>query len=176
MKVRITSRGFTPKQNQVDYIEKRFAKLEKFFSEETEAAIILKSKRNMQTLEATIHAKGISFRAENTDPDMNTSVDRVIDKLMTQITKYKKKLQKKHHKGGGILFDAVPEADTEAEPELRPVREKRFSLDAMDTEEAILQMELLDHSFFLFLNSETGTVCTVYRRADGSYGLLRPEY
>ena len=117
-----------------------------------------------------ITLKGVMFRAEYTDNDMNVCVDKVVDRLASQITRYKKKIQKNHKQNRQILFDAVPENEEE-EIDLKPVRSKTFDITPMDVDEAILQMELLDHTFFVFMNADTGRVAVVYKREDGQYGL-----
>ena len=122
-----------------------------------------------------ITLKGVMFRAEYTDNDMNVCVDKVVDRLASQITRYKKKIQKNHKQNRQILFDAVPENEEE-EIDLKPVRSKTFDITPMDVDEAILQMELLDHTFFVFMNADTGRVAVVYKREDGQYGLLEPAY
>ena len=106
---------------------------------------------------------------------MNVCVDKVVDRLASQITRYKKKIQKNHKQNRQILFDAVPESEEE-EIDLKPVRSKTFDITPMDVDEAILQMELLDHTFFVFMNADTGRVAVVYKREDGQYGLLEPAY
>ena len=126
-------------------------------------------------MEAMIAPKGVIFRAEYTDSDMNVCLDKVVDRLASQITRYKKKILKNHKQNRQIMFDAVPESE-ELDVELKPVKSKTFDITPMDTDEAILQMELLDHSFFVFLNADTGRVAVVYKREDDQYGLLEPVY
>ena len=177
MRVNITSKGFTANDRQVALIEKKFDKLSKFFPEETTANVTMGFKKNRQTMEAMISVKGMIFRAEFTDLDMNVCLDKVVERLTSQITRHKKKLQKNNQKvkGADLRFDAVPEPEEEEES-LAPVRIKEFEITAMETEEAILQMEMLDHNFFVFMNDETGRVSVVYKRDDGTYGLLNPVY
>ena len=177
MRVNITSKGFTANDRQVALIEKKFDKLSKFFPEETVANVTMGFKKNRQTMEAMISVKGMIFRAEFTDSDMNVCLDKVVERLTSQITRHKKKLQKNNQKvkGADLRFDIVPETDEEEES-LAPVRVKEFEITAMETEEAILQMEMLDHNFFVFMNGQTGRVSVVYKRDDGTYGLLNPVY
>ena len=178
MKVIIASKGFTANEKQTEMIEKKFERLSKFFSDEVDANVTLGLKKGRQTLEAMIVAKGTIFRAEATAFTMNESLDEVVDRLTSQITKYKSKLQEKHKHHKEFIFDVFPAeaGETFEDQNLKPVREKNFALDAMDVEEAIMQMELLEHSFYLFLNMESGTVNVVYKRNDGTYGLLLPQY
>ncbi len=175
MRVNITCKGFTANDRQVALIEKKFDKLSKFFSDDIVVNVTMGYKKRRQTMEAMITLKGVMFRAEYTDNDMNVCVDKVVDRLTSQITRYKKKIQKNHKQNREILFDAVPESG-EDDIELKPVKSKTFDITPMDVDEAILQMELLDHTFFVFMNAETGRVAVVYKREDGQYGLLEPAY
>jgi putative sigma-54 modulation protein len=176
MKVNITSKGFTAGERQTALIEKKFSKLSKFFPEDTVADVTMGYKKNRQTMEAMIRVKGMIFRSEYTDTDMNVCLDRVVNRLSSQITRYKKKIEKSH-RHVNLNFSEVPEPEVqEAEVELKPVKIKKFEVTPMDVDEAILQMEMLEHSFFVFLNSETQKVNVVYKRTDGEYGLLDPMY
>ena len=175
MKVNITSKGFTANDNQVLLIEKKFEKLSKYFTDDTAVNVTMGYKKKRQTMEAMITVKGILFRAEHTDQDMNVCLDKVVERLSSQITRYKKKLQKNHRQIKEINFDLLPEDDVDETP-LTPIKKKSFELVPMDVEEAVLQMELLEHTFFVFMNSETSRVAVVYKRNDGDYGLLEPSY
>lgn len=176
MKVNISSKGFTANEKQVALIEKKFAKLSKFFSDDTVAAVTMGYKKNRQTMEAMIPTKGMIFRSEYTDNDMNVCLDKVVSKLFTQITRYKKKIEK-NHRHVPLNYDQVPDTtDAEEVQDLAPIRIKRFEITPMTAEEAILQMEMLEHNFFVFMNSDNGKVDVVYKRNDGAYGLIDPEY
>ena len=175
MRVNITCKGFTANDKQVALIEKKFQKLAKYFSDDIVVNVTMGYKKKRQTMEAMIAPKGVIFRAEYTDSDMNVCLDKVVDRLASQITRYKKKILKNHEQNRQIMFDAVPESE-ELDVELKPVKSKTFDITPMDTDEAILQMELLDHSFFVFLNADTGRVAVVYKREDDQYGLLEPVY
>ena len=177
MKVNISSKGFTANDRQVELIEKKFEKLGKFFSDDVVANVTMGYKKNRQTMEAMISVKGMLFRAEHTDADMNICVDKVVDRLSGQITRYKKKIQKSKRQVKDIVFDEVPEIDVPAEEmELAPVKLKSFEITSMDVEEAILQMELIEHNFYVFMNAATEKVAVVYKRNDGGYGLIDPIY
>ncbi|MBR2736380.1 MAG: ribosome-associated translation inhibitor RaiA [Firmicutes bacterium] len=176
MKVNITSKGFTANERQTALIEKKFSKLAKFFPEDTVADVTMGYKKNRQTMEAMIRVKGMIFRSEYTDTDMNVCLDRVVNRLSSQISRYKKKIQK-NHRHINLNYNEVPEPEEQvADVDLKPVKTKQFEVTPMDVEEAILQMEMLEHSFFVFLNSESQKVNVVYKRADGEYGLLDPLY
>ncbi len=176
MKINISAKGFTANEKQVALIEKKFEKLAKYFSDDIVVDVTMGYKKKRQTMEAMIVLKGVIFRAEYTDTDMNLCLDKVVDRLSSQMSRYKKKIQKNHKQNKQILFDAVPEIEDDIEGTLKPVKSKSFDLTPMDVDEAILQMELLDHSFFVFMNSQTDRVAVVYKRDDDQYGLLEPMY
>ena len=175
MRVNITCKGFTANEKQTALIEKKFQKLAKFFSDDIVVNVTMGYKKKRQMMEAMISLKGVMFRAEYTDNDMNVCLDKVVDRLASQITRHKKKIQKKYKQNREILFDAVPETDEE-DIAMTPVKSKTFDLSPMDADEAILQMELLNHSFFVFMNSATDRVAVVYKREDDTYGILEPRY
>jgi putative sigma-54 modulation protein len=176
MKVIITSKSLNASDHLKDTIESKFRKLGKFFSDEINANIMLSLEKGRQKIEATINAKGTIFRAEETTNDIYNGVDRVVDKLAAQMSKFKTKLQRKHKDNKAIQFADVPDPIEEEQEELALVRRKKFDLLPMSADEAILQMELLEHNFFVFLNMETDGVGVVYKRRDGNYGLLETEY
>ncbi|MFA5635867.1 MAG: ribosome-associated translation inhibitor RaiA [Anaerovoracaceae bacterium] len=174
MRVIITSKNFSASDHLKQTIESKFEKLGKYFSKDIVANVTLTMERGRQKIEATINAKGTIFRAEEETNDIYTGVDRVVDKLSTQMSRFKTKLQRKHKDHKEFIFANLPEAP-EAE-EMAVVRRKKFDLMPMSQEEAIMQMELLEHTFYIFLNMETDTVNVVYKRKDGNYGLLEPNY
>ncbi|EPE62705.1 ribosome-associated translation inhibitor RaiA [Exiguobacterium sp. SH3S2] len=169
-----------------DYVEKKLEKLTRYFTTPTDAQtayVNLKVYNEKQKVEVTIPMTNLLLRAEETNLDMYAAIDLVVDKLERQIRKHKTKLNRKGRaKEGGIgeYFKSlegsedIPAYD-EDEAELELVRTKRFTLKPMDTEEAILQMDMLGHSFFVFSDAETGNTNVVYRRKDGKYGLIEPE-
>ncbi|MDR0357582.1 MAG: ribosome-associated translation inhibitor RaiA [Clostridiales Family XIII bacterium] len=175
MKVIITGKNFNASDHLRDTIESKFAKLSKYFSDDIVSNITLSLEKGRQKIEATINAKGTMFRAEDTTNDIYSGVDRVVDKLSGQMSKYKSKLIKRHKDNKAILFDDLPDASDEQERDLIIARRKKFELLPMSTEEAILQMELLQHTFFVFLNMETNGIGVVYKRNDENYGLLETE-
>ena len=158
-----------------DYVEKRVKKVTKYFDKTGDIAVILKVEKGRHQVEVTVPVDGILLRGEESTADMYASIDQVMDKIEKQIEKHKTKLTKKF-RGGGFRADVastvtVPEVDDEI-----IVRTKKFAVKPMDPEEAILQMNLLHHDFFMFLNIETEQVNLVYRRKDGQFGLLEPEF
>ena len=178
MIITITSKNFNPNDKLKAAIDNKFAKLDKYFDKEVEATVMCSEvKSGLCKLESTIFAGGMIFRAEESSNDIYFCLDKVIDKLAKQMSKYKKKLVKKHHDQKDILFEEIPEAaETAGDEPIGIVRTKKFELSPMTPDEAILQMELLEHNFFVFRDGETGQVCVVYKRADeGTYGLLETE-
>ena len=122
-------------------------------------------------IETTISAKGTIFRAEDISDDIYDSIDVVVDKLSSQMSKFKGKLQKRYNDNKALKFEFLPEIEEEEEHG-EVVKKKVFQLRPMDEEEAILQMEMLGHQFFVYLDADTGTVNVLYKRKDGDYGLL----
>lgn len=175
MKFNIIGRKYTVKDNVREYIEKKLSKLDKFFRDEPTARVVLGTIKENDYIEAQINAGGMIFRAEVTDREILAAIDRIVDIIERQIRRNKTRLAKRIREGsladteligGGTYNDDTPEAEFEI------VKRKRFSLKPMDTEEAILQMNLLGHSFFVFKNVETNEMNVVYKRNDGKYALI----
>ena len=176
MKVTIISKNFNASDQLKETLEKKFIKLDKYFSKDTVANIMLSNEKgNRQKLEATINAGGMIFRAEEVNSDIYFCMDKVLDRLSSQMSRFKTKIEKKHKGQKEILLEELPDAE-ELEETMSVVKTKRFRINPMNTEEAIMQMELLEHNFFVILNEEADGVNVVYKRKDGSYGLLHPEY
>lgn len=176
MKTNITGKNYTPSDKLKETIEKKFEKLDKYFSNEITGNVMTIREKGGYKVEATINAKGTIFRAEVKADDPYDAVDRVIDKLSNQMSKFKTKLQKKHKGHKEVMFADIPAYEDEVVEEINVVKKKKFELTPMTTDEAILQMELLEHSFFVFLNMETDAVNIVYKRDDKNYGLLETTY
>lgn len=163
-----------------DYVEKKLGRLDKYFDTPPHAAnVTLSVVRGEHNVEVTISLSGLLLRAEERQEDMYASIDLVVDKLERQIRKHKTKVNRKFVREGGLrnLFvenGAPAVADQEEEDDLQVVRTKRFTMKPMDVEEAILQMNLLGHNFFVFSNMDTNEINVVYRREDGRYGLIEP--
>jgi putative sigma-54 modulation protein len=166
-----------------EYVEKKVGRLEKYFddiSPNTDAHVTLRVARDGNTIEVTIPMPGVILRAEDTHADMYAAIDLVVEKLERQIRKHKTKVNRKFRQEGSLktLFaETVPGVAVEDEDNaIDFVRNKRFTLKPMDAEEAALQMDMLGHSFFVFSNSDTDQVSVVYRRRDGRYGLIEPDF
>ncbi len=173
MKLQITGRKIDITDGLRDYTTGKLSKLDKFFGDEATADVTLSVQKDNHIIEVTIHHKGIIYRAEVSEPDMYASIDRVEDVLERQIRKQKTRLEKQLRLGA---FEQVPEfGDVEEETEFKIVKTKTYSAKPMSTEEAILQMNLLGHSFYIFNNSDTMDKNVVYKRKDGNYGLIELE-
>jgi putative sigma-54 modulation protein len=155
-----------------DYVEKRVGKLEKYFEgiEDVTATLIVEN--NTHRIEVQMPLAGVIIRGEESTSDMYTSIDLVVDKLEKQIAKYKTRLSKHLHKT--FRLEEVPTGEPECEKKI--VRSKRFAFKPMPAEEAVLQMNLIGHNFFVFMNAETEEVNVVYMRKDGNYGLIEPKF
>ena len=157
--------------------EKKLGKLEKYFEEPINGNVTFSTQRNNKTIEVTIDIPGTIIRAEETSDDMYASIDKAVDILERQIRKYKTKRQKRYKEGQTIRFENVAPLQNEEVDSDKPniVRRKRFIIKPMNYEEAILQMELLGHNFFVFRSGETDEIGVVYKRKDGDYGLIEPQ-
>ncbi|MFB5660928.1 ribosome hibernation-promoting factor, HPF/YfiA family [Alteribacillus sp. HJP-4] len=177
------------------YVEKKVGKLERYFDTTPVADVHVRMQvqNNENILEVTIPMPQLLLRAEETHADMYAAIDLVVEKLERQIRKYKTKVNRKFRQSGSVKYmfkndieELNNELATNGEPsneefpegevdELEIVRTKRFNLKPMDAEEAILQMDMLGHAFFVFSNAVSGDTNVVYRRRDGRYGLIEPE-
>ncbi len=173
MKITITGRKCSPRESFKEHAEKKFAKIERFFGSDAEAKVTVTVEKSSQSVEITVNNNGMIFRAQERAENMNEALDKCVDTLIRQIRKNKTRIEKKLR---AASFDAFAgEADVSEEVEFELVRKKNISLKPQSVEEAILQMNLLDHQFYVFLNSEDDEVSVVYKRNDGGYGLITPE-
>lgn len=158
-----------------DAAESKLGKLERYFSPDTEVHVTMSVEKGRQKIEVTIPVKGTMIRAEQDSSDMYVSIDLVEEIIERQIKKYKTKIVDK--KQSALSFsDAFLQEEAEQEEVINIVKTKRFAMKPMDPEEACIQMELLGHNFFVFLNAETEQVNVVYKRKANSYGLIEPEF
>ena len=156
--------------------KKKINKLDKFFSADTEANIVMSIQKGRHIIELTIRHNGMLFRAEEKSDDMYASIDRAVDIVERQIRKNKTRLARKIHESAFKSVDVMDETTyVEEEHEYKVVRSKKFQVKPMTVDEAILQMNLLGHEFFVFTNTETKMVNVVYKRMDEDYGLIEPE-
>ena len=172
MKITISSRQMTVPEDLKTAVERKLKKFDKFFPEGAEAVVVFSRLRDLECLEVTLHYGGTLFRAEERGDSFLCALDRCIDSMERQIRKHKTRLEKRYR---GTPYRFVPDgelSEAEDEPEIRI---KTFPPKPMSPEEAILQMDLSGHDFFVFRNSESGETCVVYKRHSDSYGLIVPE-
>ena len=173
MRIQITGRGIEIPDDVANYAEDKIGKLDKYFNGIQSAQVIFSSQKTNRSCEVTIHASGKIIRAENKGSEFKESVDIVAEKLERQIRKYKEKFLSRKKSGQDI--DPGIYIDDEAEYEApKIVRVKEVPVKQMMYDEAIVQMELLSHDFFVFYNVESGKVNVLYKRKDGDYGILEP--
>jgi len=174
MRVIVSGKNISVRPSIREYIEGKLDKFDKYFNSDVDVKVTLGVERNRHTVEITMPLKhGVTFRAEETSEDMYSSIDMVMDKLTKQMRKHKTKIEKRYHKHASIKTAAIPDYEGETEDK-QIVRTKTFPIKPMDPEEAVLQMEMLNHDFFVFLNGDTDEVNVVYIRKDGNYGLIEP--
>jgi putative sigma-54 modulation protein len=174
MKITIVGRKLNVYDDTRELIEKKLAKLDKYFkAEATEATVTLSRKRNVSSLDVTINADGTLFRSEVDADDFRIALDQTVDHIESQIRKNKTKLAKRLREN--VMDMSMIPDPVEDIPEDEPIiRVKQFELKPMTAEEAIMQMNLLGHSFYVFKDVTTGDTCVVYTRKDGDYGLIEP--
>ena len=154
--------------------DKKLSKFDRFFPEDTEVVLKLSSKRGLDSVELTINYGGILYRSEKQADSLLSALDETIEATLRQIRKNKTRLEKKLR--GGAFVKAAEEPEILEEEDAETIsRVKTFSLKPMSAEEAIMQMNLLDHSFFVFTDQESGKVCVVYRRSENDYGMIVQE-
>ncbi len=154
-------------------VTEKLGKLERYFTPDTEVHVTLSVEKERQKIEVTIPVKGNIIRSEQSSTDMYVSIDLVEEVIERQLRKYKNKLIARHQ-GGGSFQKEFMEKDSE-DQEVRIMRTKKYDIKPMYPEDACVQMELLGHNFFAFVNAETDEVNIVYKRKSGSYGILEPD-
>ena len=172
MNITYLGRKTTIKDSFKEYAAKRLKRLEKFFDDDPNVMIVVTNEGDEETVEVTIKSRGMFFRGEKTSRDRQISLDLVADVLSSQIVRNKNRLERRLKTPVPVIEELTGELEQEGPDTL--VKTKKFPVAVMDVEEAILQMNLLGHEFFMFRNGETGEINVVYRRKDGNYGLLEP--
>jgi len=160
------------------YAEEKFRRLARHLADPTKVELELSLEKNPSIAdnhiaEATIWTKGPTLRARESSSDWRASIDELVDKLERQVKRYREKRRNHHPHANSALAEGAPVVPGESEP--RIVKMKQFPVKPMMPEEAVLQLELIGHDFFVFRNSEVGEVGVVYRRRDGNYGLIEPQ-
>ena len=174
MKTTIIGKQMNVSEDLKELVTKKLSKFDKFFREGSEAFVTFNRRHGEECLEVTISANGTLFRSEKKSETFRNALDECIESIERQIRKNKTRLEKRLREGAFDQTGSEPVPEIEEERELI-IRTKAFHLKPMTPEEAILQMNLIDHEFFMFVDSSTGDTCVVYRRADGNYGLIIPE-
>jgi len=179
MKVTTQGNGIHIGQRLEEKIESKLSKFEKHFGEEGNFNIKIVPERELKRVELTLRLQNRVFRAEARDEEILTAVDRTIDKLESQIRRQKTRIEKQIRDYSYVkeyLKDIPDGSDEIQEEEKKIIKRKSFELVPMSSDDAVLQMEMLGHSFLVYLDAETGNVCVVYKRKDGHYGLIEPTY
>ncbi|MBQ8689805.1 MAG: ribosome-associated translation inhibitor RaiA [Clostridia bacterium] len=174
MKITIYGKQMTVRESLKELIEKKLQKFDKFFGSETEAFVTCRVRKAVKILEITVNYGGTMFRSEEESETFITALDRAVESLERQIRKNKTRLEKKVKGGAFAITDVDDDDEYDEEPEFE-IRVKSFPFKPMTTEEAILQMNLLGHSFFAFTDAITQKIGVVYKRKDGNYGLIINE-
>lgn len=164
-----------------EMVEHKLDRIQKLFPADATATVTLSLEKLVSTVEVTIPVNKRIIRAEVQDADMTAAMDRAVDILEGQIVRYKKRMRTKVRQNGENYkaeYEAipVPEEELDDAPLYKIEKVKHFEVKPMDAEEAVMEMELIGHSFFVFRNGDTDEVNVVYKRKDGSYGLIEPEY
>lgn len=173
MKTTIISRQTTVPEELKPVIESKLSKYDKFFKDDAAATVKLSKPHGKERVELTIMSAGTIFRGEETDVTFRNALDLAMDSIERQIRKHKTKLEKRLR--SGAITDMFPADESEPDSGERIIRTKSFRVKPMTPEEAALQMELLGHDFFVFIDSASGETEVVYRRRDGDFGLIVPE-
>lgn len=176
MKITVNGKNIAITAALKSTVERKLLKLDKYFNPDVEAHATLSVQKNSHIVEVTIPFNGVILRGEEINEDMYAAVDLVIEKLERQIRKQKTKLERRKY-GDSLKFQFIPEYQPkEDDIESKIVRTKRFAMKPMSNEEAVLQMELLGHNFFVYMNADTNEVNVVYKRKDNNYGLIEPAF
>lgn len=177
MRLSVTGKGMEVSEYLQGIVTKKASKLERYFKKDTEVFVTLSIEKSRHICEVTVPFDGVLLRTEEVSGDMYNSIDASLKKLERQIRRHRTKLEKRlHEKAYDYAEPVFYEEEDEAEPEARLVRRKKFAVKPMSLEEAEMQMELLGHSFFVYVDADTQEVNVLYRRKDGDLGLIEPEY
>ena len=177
MNVNYTVKKMTLKPSTREHIDKKLQKLEKFFSDDAQVSVMLRlDNNNSVTAELTIRDSSTVYRAEDTQTDLIDAFDNAFDNIIRRIRKQKTKLEKRLRSGSFDELDLFAGApDLEEEGEFKIVRTKHFAIKPLSVQEAVLQMKMVGHRFYMFKNEQTGEVNVVYERNNGEYGLIEPQ-
>ena len=175
MKFIISGKNITVTEGLKTAVQDKLSKLERYFTPDTEVVVTLSVEKERQKIEVTIPVKGNIIRSEQVSNDMYVSIDLVEEVIERQLRKYKNKIVDKQQAAANFQ-KAYLDKDYDEDEEVKIIRTKKFGIKPMYPEDACVQMELLGHNFFVFFNAENEEVNVVYKRKDGSYGLIEPEF
>ena len=178
MKININGKGVKVGDQLQERIEEKLGKFNKFFGDDVIANVKVRTEGDQKCIEVTLIIQKHFYRAETTADDVFTALDLAVEVLEGQIRKHKTKIEKKIHDYAYMQEYLRHETLSDEEPgeETKIIKRKSFDIEPMDPDEAVLQMEMLGHSFLLYLDMDTDKVCVVYKRKDGNYGLIEPNY
>lgn len=179
MKINVHGKGIKVGDQLQRKIEEKLGKFNRFFGEEATANVKVRPEADLKCIEVTLKIQNHYYRAESVAEDVFTALDQAVEVMEGQIRKHKTKIEKRIHDYAYMKEYLKSEAITPEEEEFEEaaiIKRKTFDLTPMDADEAVLQMEMLGHSFLLYLDMETDKVCVVYKRKDGNYGLIEPNY
>ena len=175
MRIKITGRNIDLTEGLKSAVEDKLHKLEKYFTPDTDVYVTLSVEKERQKVEVTIPTKGNIIRSEQVSNDMYVSIDLVEEVIERQLKKYRTKLIDKHQNAASAFKQEFLEEQSLEDEEIQITRVKKFDMKPMYAEDACVQMELLGHDFFVFVNAETDEVNVVYKRKGNTYGLIEPE-
>ncbi len=176
MRIKITGRNIDLTDGLKAAVEDKLKKLEKYFTPDTDVYVTLSVEKERQKVEVTIPMKGNYIRSEQVSSDMYVSIDLVEEVIERQLKKYRTKLVTKHQNASSVFKQEFLDEISDEDEEIKIIRSKKFDMKPMYPEDACVQMELLGHDFFVFINAETEEVNVVYKRKENTYGLIEPEY
>ena len=176
MKFVISGKNIDVTEGLKKAVEDKLGKLERYFTSDTEIIVTLSVEKERQKIEVTIPVKGNIIRSEQVSSDMYVSIDLVEEIIERQLRKYKNKIIDKKQSGTGFQPEFVDQDYEDDTNEIKIIRTKKFGFKPMYPEDACVQMELLGHNFFVFLNAETEEVNVVYKRKGNTYGLIEPDF
>jgi len=179
MKITTQGIGIHVGERLEEKIADKLSKFNKYFGEDAVFTIKVRPERDIKRVEITLRIENHIYRAEAKDEEILSAVDRTVDKLESQIRRQKTRIEKQIHDYSYMkeyLSDIGDTEDEDEHEEKTIIKRKTFALVPMTQDDAVLQMEMLGHSFLVYLDAETGNVCVVYKRKDGNYGLIEPTY
>ena len=176
MRIKITGRNIELTEGLKAAVEDKLNKLEKYFTPDTEVNVTLSVEKERQKVEVTIPMKGSYIRSEQVSSDMYVYIDLVEEVIERQLKKYRTKLVTKQQNASAVFKQDFLDEKSEDDEEIKIIRTKKFDMKPMYPEDACVEMELLGHDFYVFINAETEDVNVVYKRKGNTYGLIEPEY